>query len=268
MNTTSNKWFWGYIAILLLAIIAYFVYDNTKLKIYIHPTYRDGHAACQEAIKKRGAEFEKAILRRRERVPALADNLVSWSGKWQAIKTWGDEKAVNAWVEQQVEKSLYNPTENQQLLLKSTAAMVADWQQIENEMALKLGHPVVGKTKKSAPIKVDNIPIPPGMNHEIWKQLMYEIAANLGGEIAATFATQMAVSSGLVTVSASLGPATVGISVVAGVIVAWIVEKITDPSPKIEKELNTQLEKNAKLMRSKFEDMMCQVLKKRVNEWK
>lgn len=263
----GNTGFWSFISLLVLSLVLYMVYDYTGAKIYVEPTWKEGYANCESAVTRRAAEFEQELLSRKKRVPQLAEDLTDWGAKWKVIKSCGDEAAVNAWVESQVEQALYNPQENQQLLARYIAAVAADWQEEENRLAQKLGRPVVGKDRDAAPVDVDSIPVPEGMNRELWQQIMYELAANLGGEIAAVLATKMAISGGIITASAGVSWATFGISIVAGVVVSWIVDLIVDPKPELEAKLNAQLEDNAGRMRARFEEVMLEVLKRRAREW-
>lgn len=263
----SDRRFTAIITFLVLCIIGYLIYDNTTLKVYIHPDYKEAHTACKLSVKIRATEFEQAILERKSRIPELAESLVGWGAKCKAIGALGDEDEVNAWVSDKVEQSLYNDEENQRLLAQHIAAVIADWKEAENELARKIERPVVGNIQQGAPVTIDDTEIPAGMNRELWEQIMYEVAANLGGEIAGALATQMAISGGIITASAGTSWATCGISLVAGLVVTWIVSIVVDPTPELEAQLNKQLENNAADIRKKFEEVMLNVLDKRIEEW-
>lgn len=270
MNKASGKAHTGFllfVSALVLALIGYVVYDCSGAKIYVEPVWKEGYTNCRCAVSRRGAEFEQALLSRKARVPQLAEELTDWGAKWRVIASCGDEAEVNAWVQSQVERTLYHSEENQQLLAQYIAAVVSDWQEEENRLAQKLGRPVVGEDSHAAPVDVDSIPVPEGMNRELWRQIMYELAANLGGEVAAVLAAKMAISGGIITASAGTSWATFGISIVAGVVVSWAVEMIVDPKPELEAKLNAQLEENAGHMRERFEQVMLEVLERRVKEW-
>ena len=71
----------------------------------------------------------------------------------------------------------------------------------------------------------------------------------------------------MLATSAAAGWGTFGISLVAGVIVDWIISFFNDPTPKIEAELGKKLEENAATMRAEFERIMLEALNKRIKEW-
>lgn len=262
-----NKGFRITAAILLTALAGYSVYDYTGSKIYVEQPWQHAYTECQDAVTRRGAELEQRILARRTRIPELAEKLTSLEAKWIVMKSLGDKAKINAWISRQVEQSLYNKEENGKLIAQTMAATVADWVNEENELAVELGLPVIGHESKAAPVNLDNIPVPSGVDAELWKQIMYELAANAGGEMAAALATQLAVSGGILTASAATSWASCGISVVVGLLSAWVVELITDPKPELEARLTTQLSQNAATLRAGFEQSMQKVIKKRACNW-
>lgn len=278
----KNTGYWAFVSALVASIGIYMGYDIVQSKPDIpgsgalltsytpdeKAALERGYADCQRIISQRGAEYERSILSRSCRVPELAETLTGWSAKWQVIKSMGDEAETNAWVAAQVEPALYDKTENAQLLGQSISAVVMDWQEVENNMSCQLGRPIGGQHREAGSVDVGNIPVPAGMDHELWKQIMYMLASNVGGEVAAVVATNMAVSAGILTASAAGGWATCGISLVAGVLVDWVVGIFTDPKPELEKELNKQLRANAAQMRAQFEACMGKMLRERAGEWK
>ena len=135
-------------------------------------------------------------------------------------------------------------------------------------MADKLGRPVIGEAEKGNAVAMNSGSAPQGMNEVIWKQLMYTIGAEVGAEILASVATNMAVTTGILSASAVSGWATFGISTVVGGVVAILVNVFTDPTPEIEAALNKQLTQSAASLRAQFEQSMFDVLEKRAQEWK
>lgn len=256
------------IAIFAVLIIGYFVQDYVSEgggDPVAREAFSRGKKTCQEAVAQRAKEFEGAFLQRKSRSKEVAETLTGWTAKRKTV--FGSEEELNAWVTQQVEEGLYSPAENQKLLAQYISLVVEDWKNEENRMARELGRPVVGKHREAAPVEVGKIQIPPGMSHELWKQIACDIAANLGGEIAGALAAELAVSGGIITVSAGSSWATCGISVVVGLLVGWVADLIMDPTADVEKQLNDQLEKNAAQMRQKFEKVMLKVLDQRAKEW-
>lgn len=254
-------------SMLLVALAGYSVYDYTGARIYVEQPWRNSYSECRSAVSMRGAELEDRILARRSRIPELAEQLTGFSAKWFALKSCGDTRKINAWVSKQVEQCLYNKEENRRLITQTMAATVADWVKIENNLAVELGHPVIGHESKGAPVNLEHIPVPPGLDAELWKQIMYELAANVGGEMAAALATQLAVSGGVLTASAASSWATCGVSLIVGMLTVWVTECFTDPKPKLEAQLTAQLEQTAADIRASFEKSMLDVSKKRATNW-
>ena len=109
--------------------------------------------------------------------------------------------------------------------------------------------------------------MPPGLDGTVIEQILIEVAAIVGTEVATVVATELAVSGGILTASALGGWSTFGLSLVAGVIVDYIISIFSDPTPQIEAELSKTLEENAAKMRAKFEKIMLKALDKRIREW-
>ncbi len=279
-NRLSNTLFWSFILLVAGGVATYSLCEDSEKSeqheavmvsretaVDENAYFAEAYEQCKMVISRRGAELQQSILARSSRVPELAEDLTGLEAKWEVVKAMGDEKQVNAWVSQKVEEKLYNPSETTQLVVQTAAACVADWVEVENKLARQLGRPVLGSYSQGGKVDVENIPVPEGINHELWKQIMYNLASNLGGEIATVVGTQLAVSGGILTVSAAGGWATFGISVVVGVLVDWVVGIFTDPKPELEQSLNLQLAGNAAKMRESFEASMLNVLNKRVAEW-
>lgn len=267
MNTKKNKVLTYLLWLLIVAIAGYALYGLSGAKIYIESPWKNAYADCQTAVTQRGRELEQAVLARSSRIPELAERLTGWSAKWVVVKSLGDKEKINAWVTEQVEPVLYNSKENQLLVARCMAAAVSDWKEIENNLAMELGRPVIGQEPKGLSVGVTDIPIPEGMDAELWKQIMYDLAANVGGEVAAVMATEMALSMGIITASASTSWATGGISLVVGILTTWVVELITDPKPELEKKLKAQLKKNAAEMRAMYEKSVLDILRNRALNW-
>lgn len=264
-QTSDSKYFWIFIATLLLAIAGYLVYALSGDNEPSDPILKYGYRSCKQSITLRGAEFEKAIMERRERIPELADNLVGYKAKWELI--WNGQEGFEKWTGEQISNTLYNPQENQRLLALNVKSVVTDWQEIENDMARQLGHPVIGNTNDTDKIKSPTLNLPPGLDGTVIEQILIEVAAIVGTEVATVVATELAVSGGILTASALGGWSTFGLSLVAGVIVDYIISIFSDPTPQIEAELSKTLEENAAKMRAEFEKIMLKALDKRIREW-
>lgn len=262
---SNPKYFWIFIATLLLAIAGYLVYALSGDNEPSDPILKYGYRSCKQSITLRGAEFEKAIMERRERIPDLADNLVGYKAKWKLI--WDGQEGFEKWTGEQISNTLYNPQENQQLLSVYVKSVATDWQEIENDMARQLGHPVIGNTNDTDKIKSPTLNLPPGLDGTVIEQILIEVAAIVGTEVATVVATDLAVSGGILTASAVGGWSTFGLSLVAGVIVDYIISIISDPTPQIEAELSKTLEENAAKMRAEFEQIMLKALDKRIKDW-
>lgn len=264
-KTKSSKVFWIFIATMLLGIIGYVVYALMGENTFINPVLQAGHESCRQAIVMRGAEYEKALMARKERIPELADTLVGYKAKWKLI--WDGKEGFQKWTAEQIGNTLYNPEENQRLLAMSVKAVAYDWQEIENGMAKQLGRPVIGKTRSEEQVAAPKHTLPTGLDGTVMEQMMMDVAAIVGSEVAGYVCTQVAISSGVLATSAAAGWGTFGISLVAGVIVDWIISFFNDPTPQIEAELGKKLEENAATMRAEFERIMLEALNKRIKEW-
>lgn len=264
-QTSDSKYFRIFIATLLLAIAGYLVYALSGDNEPSNPILKQGYRSCKQSITLRGAEFEKAMMERRERIPELADNLVGFKAKWELI--WNSKEGFEKWTGEQISNTLYNPQENQQLLSVYVKSVVTDWQEIENDMARQLGHPVIGNTNDTDKIKSPTLNLPPGLDGTVMEQMLIEVAALVGTEIATVVATELAVSGGILTASALGGWGSFGLSIIAGVIVDYIISIFSDPTPQIEADLNKTLEENAAKMRAEFEKIMLKAFDKRIREW-
>lgn len=280
MNTNKKKslFRYGMLSTLLLGTIGAGVYEVCKTDgpsggIFVaettvdsSPILKEGYVNCRKSVSAHGAALERAILARGSRVEELADDLTGFKATWKTI--WNSKAEVNEWMSQKVKSALYDEQETSQVVAQATALVVKDWMEQENIMADKLGRPVIGEAEKGNAVALNSGSAPQGMNEVIWKQLMYTIGADVGAEILASVATNMAVTTGILSASAVSGWATFGISTVVGGVVAILVNVFTDPTPEIEAELNKQLAQSAASLRAQFEQSMFDVLNKRAQEWK
>ena len=61
---------------------------------------------------------------------------------------------------------------------------------------------------------------------------------------------------------------TVGISLIVGLVADWVVGKVMDPRPELEKQLEQQLEDVAERQEAQFKEIMLKLLDEREQEWR
>ena len=252
------------LGVVLLFVGAYFCREWREDKIL-----RQGRARCELAVSRQAALLCIDILWREERVPEVAEELTGWTARWKACKAaTGDDSELQQFVKDTVENRLYNQQENIRLLSTHIAAVLAEWQKVENDLARQLNRPVVSEGAPDS----ESLTVQPGEHVDVQQQLAELVAAELcavvGAEVATAVGTRLAVSGGILATSSAMSVQTVGISLVVGLVVDWVVGKVMDPRPELEKQLEQQLEDVAKRQEAQFKKIMLRLLDEREKEWR
>lgn len=252
------------LAVLLLLVGAYCCREWREDEVL-----RRGRARCERAITLQAAVLRADVLERAERVPEVTDELTGWTARLKACKAVaGDDSELQQFVKDTVEERLYNQQENVCLLSTHIAAVLAEWQTVENDLARQLKRPVVSE---GAP-DTGSLTVKPGEHVDVQQQLVELVAAELcavvGAEVATAVGTRLAVSGGILATSSAMSVQTVGISLVVGLVADWVVGKVMDPRPELEKQLKQQLEDVAGRQEAQFREIMLKLLDECEREWR
>ena len=253
------------LAVLLLCVGAYCCREWREDKIL-----RQGRARCELAVSRQAALLCIDILwRGEERVPEVAEELTGWTARLKACKAVaGDDSELQQFVKDTVEERLYNQQENLRLLSTHIAAVLAEWQKVENDLARQLKRPLVSEGEHDT----GSLTVKPGQHVDVQQQLAELVAAELcavvGAEVATAVGTRLAVSGGILATSSAMSVQTVGISLVVGLVADWVVGKVMDPRPELEKQLEQQLEDVADRQEAQFKEIMLKLLDEREREWR
>ena len=237
----------------------------------------DAEAKAAEIIKQRATEFADFIDSRKSGAKPFSKDIVSWYGKWRAVKPYFPFTESEGHKDYVVKKFGEHIFTNEQLanaVKRAVEGGVKDLESIENELAVALRQVILGRS-----LAPDEIPIAA----EEFKNAVERIvaasqsdAAKSAGslvvsEVAAQVATQvfvrLGVSAGILGAGAANSWWSFGAALVIGIIVDVIWNWIDDPEGDIEREIITALEKLSSDASTAIEEEMNKVISQRGELW-
>lgn len=230
------------------------------------------YISCEKAMDSGLAEvdrwYKEVIDTRAERA---AGALIGWRAKWVLLKDQfksENEKEMPEFRQKMLEENLYTQTEKQKVIAGAVGSVVLQWMDIENTLAKETHCYALTTEAKARAVEANHASLPgDGVDDELQKDIYREIASNVGGEVAAMVAVQLATSAGILGTSTAISWGTFGISLAAGIVVDVIVGKIMDSEGKVKQMLTDSLEAEWDDLKAKLRDALMEALKKRRVEW-
>ena len=274
-TTGRNRWKWISCVAILVALgvaVTLAVHALTrrapKEQWAIDRAYLAGEKAIDQGIADVDQWYKTVIEARAEKA---AGALIGWRAKWVLLKDQfksENEKEMPKFRQRMLEENLYTQAEKQKVIAGVIGSVVLQWMNIENTLAKETHCYALTTEAKARAVETNHASLPgDGVDDELQKDIYREIASNVGGEVAAMVAVQLATSAGILGTSTALSWETLGISVVAGVIVDVIVGKIMDAEGKVKQKLVACLEAEQDDLKAKLRDALMEALKKRRVEW-
>ena len=270
-----NRWKWISCVVILVAlgvVVTLAVHALTrrspKEQCAIDRAYLAGEKAIDQGIADVDQWYKTVIEARAEKA---AGALIGWRVKWVLLKDQfksENEKEMPKFRQRMLEEDLYTQSEKQKVIAGAVGSVVLQWMDIENTLAKETHCYALTTEAKARAVEANHASLPgDGVDDELQKDIYREIASNVGGEVAAMVAVQLATSAGILGTTTALSWETFGISLVAGVIVDVIVGKIVDAKGKVKQKLVASLETERDDLKAKLRDALMEALRKRRVEW-
>ena len=239
----------------------------------IHQAVADGNAA----IDGRTAEFASFIEGRKAGVAPFSRELVSWYGKWRAVKPYLPFTASDGhkqYVEETFVKQVFTREEFSDLTRRVVTESAKDLEGIENRLAVAIRQEIAG----GGPVAVDASIATQQFSGAIErvKSASQWDAAKAGGSLATSEAVavvgtqvlmRLGVSAGLLGAGAVSSWWTLGAGIVLGLVADQVWEVIDDPAGDIERDTLAVLDQVATNGSGALRDELKTVLTQRRELW-
>lgn len=196
----------------------------------------------------------------------FAEAMLSLRSKWALLRSktlglvGGDDQAHLRHLNEQFSKLVFSDAEFRSTIESAAVGYLAELQAAENELLVKVRADMADIALQTLPAaRSDEIfqrefqriaaQVAPAVAREMGMDAVRELSSLIAGEIAVTVLTNMAarlgVSSGLMLAGVGASWATLGLSIVAAIVVdqvvCWVAEEVRDPAGQLEDRIHAQL---------------------------
>lgn len=249
--------------------------EELKAACKQHVLEADRKAA--EAIARRSRTFADFIESKKGGAKPFSEDIVSFYGKWRALKPYlpfTQENGHKEYVEEKFSHHIFTKADLAAAMRLAIEGSIKDIESIENELAVALRQEVLGRS-----LAPDEMPIAAEEFKKAIEQLIaasQRDAAKTAGslivsEVAAQVATQvmirLGVSAGILATGAANSWWSFGGALVIGVIVDLAWGWIDDPEGDIEREMITALDRLSVQASTAINEEMNKVVTQRSGLW-
>lgn len=218
-----------------------------------------------EALKKRSQQVADFFTERQKHLHEYADRVLSIKSKWELA--WSkmpkaDKDGHTKFLKDEFAKIVFSEADLTKAITQATEDYVRDVNAIENALLTKVRADIQDFPECAAILSATNTDelfrarfaaTVMQLSQSTQTDLQVGVGQLVGSEIAAVIAiqvgkaiaTRLGVSAGVIGTGAALGPETLGVSIIAGIVVdqaiSWVVGWFYDPTGEIEGKLRTQL---------------------------
>lgn len=202
-----------------------------------------------------------------ENVPSYSQSILGWKSKWNLIldKLPGNDKDRHEqFLKQQFEQKIFSPQQLEAAVNQAVRERLLQVRDIENQMLIRLRADIEGLPElahidsqsasefesrlQSALLQASEV-----VSEDLSSNIESQLVSLLAGEVMAQVAIRLSVSAGILSTGAASSWATLGIGLVAGVVIDQIVTRIWDWWSEPEAELSLQISKQLTLVH----DLIC-----------
>ena len=231
----------------------------------ITPRMGSAEDEARKAIETRIQDVRAFFAERQKRVPSYAARVFSLRSKWELGKSklpLTDKDAHTRFLKEEFSKLVFSESEIAQVVTGAVENYVRDVQAIENALLVRIradlqdtpgGASALPELKTDALFSTHFGKIIGGLSEKTGTDAKVDVSRMIGSEIAAAIAvrvglavaTRLGVSGTIVGAGAAAGPETLGLSVVAGLVIdqiaGWVIGWFYKPEEEIGKKLNEEL---------------------------
>jgi hypothetical protein len=219
-----------------------------------------------EALKKRTQQVADFFTERQKHLPEYAERVLSLKSKWELA--WSKMPKANKdghtkFLKDEFAKIVFSEADLTKSITQATEDFVRDVNAIENALLTKVRADIQDFPQCAAILPATNTDelfraqfaaTVTQLSQNTQTDLQVGVGQLVGSEIAAVIAiqvgkaiaTRLGVSAGILGTGTALGLETLGISIIAGIVVdqavSWVVDWFYDPTAEIEGKLRPQLE--------------------------
>lgn len=256
------------VVVVAVALVVYYCFWSGGPTPQQEAAINRAYLACAEEVDKSADELETWYMSyTKGPTEKAADELVGWKAKW--ITLTGTEKERRAHAREVMRKYLFTEDSVKKQVARRVAAVMVEWRDIENNLAIETGCMSLSSKAKAEKIQGKEAAGPPPevLRNEVLNTVYREVASLVGGEVLTVIATDLATSTGILSAGLAAGWETFGIGLAAGVLVDVIFGWFTDPEGKIQAQLDDRIRKTATQQKKVFREVMMKALNARRDEW-
>ncbi|MCY3007355.1 MAG: hypothetical protein NTV29_15435 [Planctomycetota bacterium] len=279
---------WIWIAAGLCAILAACVFVKAKQPPGLAPGLApglvpaDGSKAVRELLEKHLQKSESQIQqlagqgypaieiifsKAYDNVPTFADSILGFRSKWNLVLDkipWNDKDRHNRFLKDQFQEHIFSPEEIESAVRQAVGERLNEVRDIESQMLIAIRADIEGlpeldriETHDASDLELRFQQAIAHASDVVSQDLSSNIESQLvslvAGEVMAQVAIRMGVSAGILSTGAASGWATLGIGLVAGILVDQLVTRIWGWWSEPEAELQYQVSKQLSLVH----DLIC-----------
>jgi hypothetical protein len=232
----------------------------------VAPRLEIAQGEALEALKKRSQQVADFFTERQKNLHKYAERVLSLKSKWELA--WSkmptaDKDGHKKFLKDEFAKIVFSEADLSKAITQATEDYVRDVNAIENALLTKVRADIQDFPECAAILSATNTDelfrarfaatvtqlsqsTQTDLQADVGQLVGSEIAAVIAIQVGKAIATRLGVSAGIIGTGTALGPETLGVSLIAGIVVdqavSWVVGWFYDPTAEIEGNLRTQLE--------------------------
>ena len=200
-------------------------------------------------------------------VPAFADSILGFQSKWKLVLDklpWNDKNRHGRFLKDQFEEHIFSSEELESAVRQAVKERLNQVRDIESQMLIGIRADIEGLPELAQIESLDASELElrfqqaiaqasQVVSQDLSSNIESQLISLVAGEVMAQVAIRMGVSAGILSTGAASGWATLGIGLVAGILVDQLVTRIWDWWSEPEVELQYQVSKQLSLVH----DLIC-----------
>ena len=200
-------------------------------------------------------------------VPAFADSILGFQSKWKLVLDklpWNDKDRHDRFLKDQFEEHIFSSAELESAVRQAVAERLNQVRDIESQMLIGIRADIEGLPELAQIESLDASELElrfqqaiaqasQVVSQDLSSNIESQLISLVAGEVMAQVAIRMGVSAGILSTGAASGWATLGIGLIAGILVDQLVTRIWDWWSEPEVELQYQVSKQL----SSVHDLIC-----------